>query len=117
MKQYKVKVIALSLNGNKVAKFGDIVNQSQVAADCKDLVKSGYLEKAKSKKDKKESKESAPEPTLKELLDAAYNEGTLDRKQLKTMTNEAIEAYAGTLDIEVEGTKAEMIAEILKPAE
>ena len=111
MKQYKVKVIALSLKNNKIAKSGDIVNQSQVATDCKELVEGGYLEKVKK------SKEKSSEPTLKELFDADYKAGTLSEKQLKTMTNEAIETYAGTLDIEVEGTKAEMIAEILKPAD
>lgn len=115
MKKYSVKVIALSLKNNKIAKFGDIVDQSQVASDCKVLVESGYLEKApKGKKDKKDSN---PEPTAKELFEKASKDGTLTAKQLETISKPNIKAYAEKHGFECigvdDGTKTEMIESIL----
>ena len=44
MAKYKVLVIGLSLKNNKVAKFGDIVVESQLSSDVESLVKGKYIE-------------------------------------------------------------------------
>ena len=116
-KKYRVKVIALSLKNNKIAKHGDIIVQDQVAANCKDLVENGYLEKApKGKKDKKDKKDLTPEPTAKELFEKASNDGTLTAKQLETISKPNIKAYAEKHGFECigvdDGTKTEMIDSI-----
>jgi hypothetical protein len=42
---YKVIVLAHALKGNRVAKFGDVVSESELNGNAVDLVKYGFLEK------------------------------------------------------------------------
>lgn len=44
MARFKVLVIAHSLKNNKVAKSGDIVDESQLTSPSFELVKEGFLE-------------------------------------------------------------------------
>lgn len=49
-KKYKIQVIAHQLKGKVVAKFGDVVDESQLTKDAKSLVKAGFI-KSVSKKE------------------------------------------------------------------
>lgn len=51
MAKYKVLVIGLSLKKNKVAKFGDLVEESQLSSDIESLVKGNYIELVKEDND------------------------------------------------------------------
>lgn len=43
MAKYKIAVIGHLLKNNKVAKFGEIVDESQLTSPAKDLVKEGFI--------------------------------------------------------------------------
>lgn len=49
MAKYKVLVIGLSIKNNKVAKFGDLVEESHLSSDVESLVKGKFIEKVKEK--------------------------------------------------------------------
>ncbi len=44
MAQYKVKVIGMLVRGNKMAKYGEIVDEVNLLTDAKVLVKDGFVE-------------------------------------------------------------------------
>lgn len=43
MAKYKIAVIGHLLKNNKVAKFGEEVDESQLTSSAKDLVKAGFI--------------------------------------------------------------------------
>ena len=43
MEKYKVVVIQQSLKNNKVAKFGEIVEESQLPSPAKELIEKGFI--------------------------------------------------------------------------
>jgi len=43
MEKYKVVVIQQSLRNNKVAKFGEIVEESQLPSPAKELIEKGFI--------------------------------------------------------------------------
>lgn len=47
MVKYKVLVIGLSLKNNKVAKFGDLVEESQLTSSVDELIKGNFIEEVK----------------------------------------------------------------------
>ena len=51
MAKYKIKVIAHQLNANKVAKYGEIVDESELKYNVNELLKQGFIEKVESKKE------------------------------------------------------------------
>lgn len=48
MAKYKVLVIAHSLKNNKIANFGEEVDESQLTSPAKELVNAGFIEEVKS---------------------------------------------------------------------
>jgi hypothetical protein len=44
MAKYKVLVIAHSLKNNLVGKFNEVVDESQLTSDVKELVEAGFIE-------------------------------------------------------------------------
>lgn len=69
MAKYKVLVIGISIKNNKVAKFGEIVDESQLCSNPDELVKGKYIERVKESK--QESKVNVKETVVKdaEILD------------------------------------------------
>lgn len=51
--KYKVMVIAHCLQNNKIAKFGDIVDESQLTSPAQELVNSGFIKLAEETATKK----------------------------------------------------------------
>ena len=47
MAKYKVLVIGLSLKKNKVAKFGDLVEESQLTSSVDELIRGNFIEEVK----------------------------------------------------------------------
>jgi len=47
MAKYKVLVIGLSLKNNKVAKFGDLVEESQLTSSVDELIIGNFIEEVK----------------------------------------------------------------------
>lgn len=47
MAKYKVLVIGLSLKNNKVAKFGDLVEESQLTSSVDELIRGNFIEEVK----------------------------------------------------------------------
>lgn len=48
MVKYKVLVIGLSLKKNKVAKFGDLVEESQLTSSVDELIRGNFIEEVKA---------------------------------------------------------------------
>lgn len=42
--KYKIKVIAHSIKNNKIAKYGEVVDESQLTGPAYELVKQGFIE-------------------------------------------------------------------------
>ena len=57
MSKFTVNVISLSLTGNKIAKFGEIVEAIQLNGNAEQLVKEGFILPLESKKDTEKSKD------------------------------------------------------------
>ena len=74
MANYKVLVIALTVKNNKIANYGDIVDDSQLNSSAFDLIKDGFLEvvvedskaSAKAEKPKASAKAEKPKASAKE---------------------------------------------------
>lgn len=49
MVKYKILVIAHSLKNNKIAEFGEEVEESQLTSPAKELVNAGFIEEVKAK--------------------------------------------------------------------
>jgi len=49
MAKYKIAVIGHLLKNNKVAKFGEEVDESQLTSPAKDLVKAGFITEIEAK--------------------------------------------------------------------
>lgn len=49
MAKYKILVIAHSLKNNKIAEFGEEVDESQLTSPAKELVNAGFIEEVKTK--------------------------------------------------------------------
>jgi len=47
MAKYKILVIAHSVKNNKIAKCGDVVDESQLNSSAYELVNAGFIEKVK----------------------------------------------------------------------
>ena len=59
MAKYKVLVIAHSLKNNKVAEFGEEVDESQLTSPAKELVNAGFIEEVKTEESVEEAKAEA----------------------------------------------------------
>ena len=78
MANYKVLVIALTVKNNKIANYGDIVDDSQLNSSAFDLIKDGFLEvvvedskaSAKAEKPKASAKESETEEVATDSTEA-----------------------------------------------
>lgn len=44
MKQYRIKVIAHCIKNNKIAKYNDVVSESQLTGPAYELVNQGFIE-------------------------------------------------------------------------
>ena len=53
MAKYKVLVIGLSLKNNKVAKFGDLVEESQLTSSVDELLKGNFIKEVNEPKEVK----------------------------------------------------------------
>jgi len=110
----KVKVIAISLNRNKVAKLGEIIDSSQLPNpdNVEQLIKNGYLEKYKlSKKDKVAEIEVIEPEVVETEAEITY----LNEEQLKGLTKSQIKEYAieNGIDFDADSNKKDLIAEVL----
>ena len=63
-KLYKIKVIAVSLKGNKIGKSGDVVKGSEFI-NLEDSVKGGFCEEVKAESKKEEPKKEEPKKEVK----------------------------------------------------
>ena len=99
--KYKVNVIAISLNRNKVAKFGDIIDSSQLPNpdNGNQLVKEGYLKNVKEV-------ETEVEVETEESLEDKLNK--LNKAQIKEY------AIENGIDFNPDAKKADLVAEVLK---
>lgn len=59
MAKFKVKVLQLLLKGNKIAKSGEEVDESQLLTNAKDLEKDKFIERVDTKAKKKSEEEAA----------------------------------------------------------
>ena len=48
MAKFRVKVIAHCVKNNKIAKFGDIIDESQLNSSAYELVNAGFIEEVKA---------------------------------------------------------------------
>lgn len=109
--KYKVKVIQILLKNNKLAKAGDVVSESQLMRNAKDLVKEKFIEPVDAK-----STTDEDEKAQKEAFEKAYKEGSLDAKQLDTISKAEISKYADEHEWKHDASakKAELIEQVLK---
>ena len=49
MAKFKINVIAHQLKGKKVAKFGEVVDESELTSDAKELLAKGFIVKLSAK--------------------------------------------------------------------
>lgn len=49
MAKFKINVIAHQLKGKKVAKFGEVVDESELTSDSKELLSKGFIIKLSAK--------------------------------------------------------------------
>ena len=73
MAKYKIEVIGHLLKNNKMAKFGEIVDESQLTTHPSYLVRDGFISEVKEsvKEGKSEEKESVKETIKKEVKSGA----------------------------------------------
>ena len=64
MRKFKILVIAHSLKQNKIAKYGDIVSESQLTSPAFELMEAGFIE---------EVSEQAADNVKKEIKDIKGN--------------------------------------------
>ena len=64
MRKFKILVIAHSLKQNKIAKYGDIVSESQLTSPAFELMEAGFIE---------EVSEQATDNVKKEIKDIKGN--------------------------------------------
>ena len=91
MAKFRVKVTGLLVKGGNMAKGNAIVDESQLLASSKDLIKSGHIEAVGFKADVDESDD------------------------LSKMTKNELKEYANLNDFEIDDskTKAEIIEQII----
>lgn len=63
--KYKIKVIAHSIKGNKIAKYGEEVDESQLTGPAYELVKQGFIEEVESSDLEVKAEEVKPEAPAK----------------------------------------------------
>lgn len=61
MAKYKVKVIAHQLKNQVIAKFDEVVDESQLNGNASELEKQGFVEKVKEPAKEEKVKETAKE--------------------------------------------------------
>jgi len=115
MEKYKVVVIQQSLRNNKVAKFGEIVEESQLPSPAKELIEKGFIvsyesEKAKAKAEAEaEAKADAAEKTRladeKAKADAEKENVNLEAESETNAETENIEVVLETVKKEVKPKK------------
>lgn len=107
MAKYKIKVVGLLLLNNKMAEFGDLVDEANFSTPAADLVKGGYVSVAtkadfdKIKEAEKSAKSEADKKAkeAKELLDE-------EEKSLTEQKKKDDEAEAQRLKDEEDAAKA-----------
>ena len=105
--KYKVKVRALSLKGNKVVKFGAVIDSSQLPNpdNAEQMEKDGYIE-------------SVDLDEVEEVEETEEVEGDLllNKEELEAMNKKDVKKYAkeNDIDFDRQANKAELIDEILK---
>ena len=62
-KKFKVNVIAHQLKGKKIAKYGDVISESELTTDSKTLLKQGFIIEV-------ESDDTAIDAEAKKVADA-----------------------------------------------
>lgn len=84
-RKYKIRVIAHALKYNKIAKYGDIVDESELNGNAQELVNSGFVELAEeSEQDEENNEKQLSEMTKAELLQFAKdNDFDVDEKLKK----------------------------------
>lgn len=107
MEKYKVVVIQQSLRNNKVAKFGEIVEESQLPSPAKELIEKGFIvsyesESEKAKADAAEKQRLADE---KAKADAEKENVNLDAESETNAETENIEVVSETVKKEVKPKK------------
>lgn len=131
--KYKVLVRALSIKGNKVAKFGEIIDSSQLPNpdNAEEMEKEGYFEETEV--EETEAEETEVEETEVEETEETEAEETeaeeteveeegdhlLNREELEAMNKKDVKKYAKENDIDFnrQANKAELIDEILENSE
>ena len=105
----------MALRNNKTAESGDVVSESQLTGNPKDLVKEGFIELYDDSKAKAKAK-ADEEAKAKEAFDKAYEEGSLDRDKLDSITMKEIYEYAKkhSLKYDEDAKKTELIDQVLK---
>lgn len=81
--KFKVKVIAISLKGNKIAKAGEEVAESQLATDAKVLLKGGYITHTKASKAAFAAAEKAVKDTEAKAKKEAKDKAAAEAKAKK----------------------------------
>lgn len=107
MAKYKIKVIGLLLKNNKMAEFGELVEETNFSTPVADLVKGGYVSIAtqadyKKIKDAEAAKKSEADKKAKEAQDLLDNEA----KELAEQKKKDNEAEAQRLKDEEDAAKA-----------
>ena len=62
MRKFSILVIGHQLKNKVVAKFGDVVDESQLLGNADELVKAGFVEEIEVKDEKSEAKKETEKP-------------------------------------------------------
>ena len=110
----KVKVNAINLKRNKVARLGEIIDSGQLPnpENVDQLIKDGYLAKAKLSKAEANKKAEAEK---KAEADKKAEKRKLLEEQLKNLDESGIKKYAieNGIDVTSKAKKNKLIAEVL----
>ena len=75
MAKYKIKVIAHLCKNNHLAKFGEVIDETQLTSNAADLVNAGFIEMVEEVETKEEESFDLDKLTKNELIDFAKVNG------------------------------------------
>ena len=103
MAKYKIKVIAVLLKNGQTASHGDLVEETQLNRDVKDLVKGGYIEKPSKEELEAWKQDNEPDEKAQKLAE----EEAKKHAEAEQRRKEAAEADAKKLEEETAKAAAE----------
>mgnify|MGYP003452339788 CR=1 FL=1 len=101
MAKYKIKVIAHLCKNNHLAKFGEVIDETQLTSNAADLVNAGFIELVQEVEEKEGDSFDLDKLTKSELIDFAKANG------LNVSENASKKIILGEIDEQIKSKEVE----------